>query len=216
MIDFYTWNTPNGHKVAIMLEELKLPYTLHPINIGNKEQFNPAFLKINPNNKIPAIIDQDGPQNRPINIFESGAILIYLAEKSGKFLPKDPRARMETLEWLMFQMGGVGPMLGQLFHFQRLEEKIPYAIDRYMKEADRLFRVMNDQLKTRRFFAEDYSIADIAIFPWVNIHEKQDINLETYPKLKAWHAEILGRPAVQKALQISDAITQKSSANGAK
>ncbi len=166
MIDFYTWKTPNGQKIAIMLEEIGLPYKPHFVDLTKQEQFQSGFLKINPNNKIPAIVDHQGPDHHPITVIESGAILIYLAEKSGKFLDTQPRRRIETLEWLMFQVGGVGPMLGQLHHFLHFAaEKIPYAVERYCNEAKRLYRVMETRLESRAYFADDYSIADMAIFP---------------------------------------------------
>jgi GST-like protein len=207
MIDFYTWKTPNGQKVAIMLEETGLPYKVHLIDISKQEQFKPQFLKINPNNKIPAIVDKNGPGHHVINLFESGAILIYLAEKAGKFLSSEPRSKYETLQWLMFQMGGVGPMLGQLHHFQHYAaERIPYAIERYVNEAKRLYRVMEDHLEKQPYFAGDYSIADMAIFPWVNLHDRQKIDLEDYPHLKVWHHTIANRPAVIKGYQVTDMI----------
>lgn len=209
MIDFYTWNTPNGHKVAIMLEETGLPYRIHAVNIGNKEQFAPEFLAINPNNKIPAIVDNDGINHQPTTLFESGAILIYLSDKTKKFLPSDPLQRFKALQWLMFQMGGVGPMLGQYNHFLRLDEKIPYAVERYKNETKRLYRVMNDHLKKEKYFASDYSIADMAIFPWVNLYERQEINIKDYPDVARWHHTIAERPAVQKALQISKELVEK-------
>ncbi|RDI45219.1 glutathione S-transferase N-terminal domain-containing protein [Aquicella lusitana] len=203
MIDFYTWKTPNGHKVAIMLEETGLPYQVHPIDLTRQEQYQPAYLKINPNNKIPAIIDQEGPHHRPFRVFESGAILLYLAEKTGRFLPSDPCRRMEAIEWLMFQVSGVGPMLGQLHHFLHFAaEKVPYAIERYANEARRLYHVMEQQLEKERYFAGDYSIADMAIFPWIHAHERQHIDLTDYPCLQRWHHTILERPAVQKGLHL--------------
>lgn len=207
MIDFYTWKTPNGQKVAIMLEEIGLPFKLHLVNIVKQEQFKPEFLKINPNNKIPAITDHDGPEHCPINIFESGAILIYLAEKTGKFLATDPRRRIETIQWLMFQMSGVGPMLSQLHHFLHYTaERIPYAVECYSNEAKRLYRVMDEYLEKEPYFAGDYSIADIAIFPWVSLHERQRIDLEDYPNLRRWHHKITARPAVKKGIHLTDSI----------
>lgn len=201
MIDFYSWKTPNGRKVAIMLEEVNLPYHIYPIDISKDEQFGSDFLKINPNNKIPAIVDHDGPEQCPISLFESGAILIYLAEKSGKLLSTNPRVRIKTIQWLMFQMGGVGPMFGQLNHFlNAAPDKIPYAIDRYSNEVNRLYRVMNEHLANEVFFSGEYSIADIAIFPWVNIYEKQRIDIEKFPNVKRWHHTIANRPAVQRGL----------------
>ncbi len=204
MIDVYSWPTPNGHKVHIMLEECGLPYRVHPVNIGSGDQFAPGFLKISPNNKIPAIVDPQGPDGQPISLFESGAILLYLASKTGRFLPASDRARFEVLQWLMFQMGGVGPMLGQAHHFRLYApEKIPYAIDRYTNEAKRLYGVIEKQLATHRFIAGDeYTIADIAIFPWLRSWQNQGVVLEDYPHLKAWFDGIAARPAVQRGVQV--------------
>lgn len=203
MIDFYTWKTPNGQKVAIMLEETGLEYTPHFIDISNKEQFTPEYLKINPNNKIPAIVDQDGPSHQPFTLFESGAILIYLAEKSGKFLSSDPIKRMHAIQWLMFQMSAVGPMLGQAHHFMHFApEQIPYAIERYRNEANRIYRVMNEHLLHHDYFADEYSIADIATYPWVNAHEKQEIDLEQYPNVQRWYRSIAKRAGVIKGISL--------------
>ena len=204
MIDLYTWKTPNGRKASIMLEEVGLPYRVHPIDISNNEQFAPSFLAISPNNKIPAIVDQDGPGGQPLALFESGAILIYLAEKTGKLLPADPRGRAETLQWLMFQMGGVGPMLGQAHHFRKFaKEQIPYAIARYSDEAQRLYGVMDKRLGDSPYFAgPEYSIADIAIFPWLQRYDWQGIDLEAFPNVSRWMAEIDARPAVQKGMTV--------------
>lgn len=203
MIDFYTWKTPNGQKVAIMLEEAQLPYQPHFVDLTKQEQFQPQYLKINPNNKIPAIVDHEGPGKKSITVVESGAILIYLAEKTGKFLSDEARQRIQAIEWLMFQMSGVGPMLGQLHHFSHFAaERIPYAIERYTNEAKRLYRVMNERLAVSPYFAKDYSIADMAIFPWVNLHERQKIDLEDYPHVQRWHSTIANRAAVQKALAL--------------
>lgn len=204
MIDVYSWATPNGHKVHIMLEECGLPYRVHPINIGAGDQFKPEFLKISPNNKIPAIIDPDGPDGKPISLFESGAILLYLASKTGKFLPASDRGRFEMLQWLMFQMGGVGPMLGQAHHFRiYAPEKIEYAIKRYTNEAKRLYGVMDKQLATHKFIAGDsYTIADIAIFPWLRSWQNQGIDWADYPHLKKWFDAIAARPAVQRGVQV--------------
>ncbi len=204
MIDLYSWNTSNGRKISILLEELKLPYKFHPINIGQGAQFDPAFLQINPNGKIPAIVDRDGPDGQEINIFESAAIMIYLAEKTNSgLLPKDIRARTQVLEWLMFQMGGVGPQLGQAMHFYKYaDEKIQYGIDRYMKEAHRLYAVMNNWLADKSYFAGDYSLADISIYPWIARHEWQDINWAEYPHLKEWFDLISQREAVQRGLTV--------------
>lgn len=201
MIDFYTWKTPNGQKVAIMLEELGLSYRIHPVDLTKSEQFRSDFLKINPNNKIPAIVDHEGPNHHAISLFESGAILFYLAEKAGKLIPSDFRHRYIMMQWLMFQMSSVGPMLGQLHHFLHYAaERVPYAIERYTNEAKRIYRVMDERLTKEHFFAGEYSIADIAIFPWVNLHERQRIEIDEYPNLKRWHRALLNRPAVEKGL----------------
>lgn len=203
VIDFYTWKTPNGQKVAIMLEEIGCSYKPHFVDLTKQEQFKPAYLKINPNNKIPAIVDHDGPHHQSITIFESGAILFYLAEKSGKFLSSDPTLRIQAMQWLMFQVGGVGPMLGQAHYFLHFAaERIPYAIERYANETKRLYRVMDDHLEHNAYFAQEYSIADIAIFPWINVHENQQIDLEDYPNLNRWHGAILNRPPVRKGLSL--------------
>jgi len=203
MIDVYTWPTPNGHKVHIMLEECGLPYTVHAIDIGAGDQFRPDFLAISPNNKIPAIVDDEGPDGKPIAMFESGAILVYLAGKTGKFLPPDVRGRYKALEWLMFQMGGVGPMLGQAHHFRLYApEKIEYAINRYTNEARRLYGVMDKRLGEVAFFAGDYGIADIAIFPWTRSHANQGVDLADFPNVRRWFDEIAARPAVQRAVKI--------------
>ncbi|MBX7146815.1 MAG: glutathione S-transferase N-terminal domain-containing protein [Alphaproteobacteria bacterium] len=203
MIELYSWPTPNGHKIHIALEELNLSYNLHPIDITKGDQFKSDFLKINPNNKIPALVDSDGPNQKPIAIFESGAILIYLAEKTGKLLSEDPIQRITTLQWLMFQMGGVGPMLGQIHHFRHYApESIPYAIDRYTNEGKRLYKVLDQRLGSHEFLADDYSIADIATFPWIKLWPRQDININEFPNLKRWHDQINNRPAVQKGLKV--------------
>lgn len=204
MIDLYTWPTPNGHKIHIMLEETGLEYRVIPVDIGKGDQFNPAFLAISPNNKMPAIVDPDGPGGAPISLFESGAILIYLAEKTGMFLPSEPRARYTVLQWLMFQMGGVGPMLGQAHHFRSYApKKIPYAIDRYTNEAGRLYRVVDRRLGESPWLGgEDYSIADIATFPWLRRYERQGQRLEDYPNLARWFATMAARPAVQRGLAV--------------
>ncbi len=208
MIDVYSWPTPNGHKIHIMLEEcgfkLGRDWQAHPINISKGDQFAPEFLKISPNNKIPALVDPNGPDGKPIHLMESGAILLYLASKTGKFLPKNTRAKFEVLEWLMFQMGGVGPMLGQAHHFRMFApEQVPYAINRYTAEAKRLYRVMDKRLQTSPFMGgKTYSIADIAIFPWVNSWQKQGIDWSDYPTLKAWFDKIAARPAVQRGCTV--------------
>ncbi len=203
-IELYSWATPNGHKVHIMLEELGIPYNVHPINIGAGDQFDPEFLKISPNNKMPAIVDPDGPDGEPISLFESGAILIYLAEKHGKFLSKEPRSRYVTLQWLMWQMGGLGPMLGQAHHFrQYAPERIDYAYDRYTNESNRLYGVLDKRLSEARFLAgDDYSIADIAAWPWTRFPERQGVEREDYPNFKRWFEEIAERPAVKRGVEV--------------
>jgi GST-like protein len=199
MIDLYTWTTPNGRKISIALEELGLPYTAHAIDINNNEQFAPDFLKISPNNKIPAIVDRDNDYA----LFESGAILMYLAEKTGKLMPKEMTARYRVIEWLMWQMGGIGPFLGQAHHFLKFNPgKAPYAEERYAKEAKRLYKVLNDRLEGRAFLAGDYSIADIATWPWIARFEWQQIDMNEFPNVKRWYLEIAGRPAVQKGYQV--------------
>jgi GSH-dependent disulfide-bond oxidoreductase len=202
MIDFYTWSTPNGRKVALMLEECGLAHTTHKIDIGKGEQFAPAFLAVNPNGKIPAIVDHSAADGKPLAVFESGAILIYLAEKTGKFLPTEMRARMEVLQWLMFQMGGVGPMFGQAHHFIRFApEKVPYGIERYSKETRRLYAVMDKRLGESAYLAgADYSIADMATFPWVARHTYHEVDLADFPNVKRWHDAIAARPATIKAM----------------
>jgi GST-like protein len=205
MIDLYTWPTPNGHKIHIMLEECGLPYAVHAVDIGAGDQFEPGFLKISPNNKIPAIVDSEGPDGKPISLFESGAILVYLAGKTGKFLPRTTRGRYEALQWLMFQMGGFGPLLGQAHHFRiYAPEKIDYAIDRYTNEAKRLYGVLEGQLAhTGAYLAgRDYTIADIACWPWARSHANQGVELEEYPQVKRWFDAIGARPAVQRALTV--------------
>ena len=199
MIDLYTWGTPNGRKVSIMLEELGLPYTVKPINIGKDEQFAPDFLKVAPNNKIPAIVDHE----TGTSLMESGAILIYLADRHGKLLPEDGAERYAALEWLMWQMGGLGPMLGQVHHFVRFNEgKAPYAEERFAKEAQRLYGVMDKRLAEKPFLAGDYSIADIACWPWISRFEWQRIDMNAFPNVKRWYVEIANRPAVQKGYHV--------------
>jgi GST-like protein len=203
VIDLYTWTTPNGRKIQIMLEETGLPYRAHPVNIGKGEQFDPAFLKISPNNKIPAIVDSEGPDGKPYALFESGAILMYLAEKTGQFWPQDPATKYRVVEWLMFQMGGLGPMLGQAHHFrQYAPEKIQYAIDRYTNEAKRLYCVMDKRLGEVPYLAGDYSIADMAAFPWTQSHANHGVDLADYPNVKRWYDAIMARPAVQRGIQV--------------
>jgi len=203
MIEVYSWATPNGHKVHIMLEECGLPWRVHAVDIGAGDQFEPEFLAISPNNKIPAIVDPDGPGGAPISLFESGAILLYLAAKTGKLLPEDLRGRYAVLEWLMFQMGSVGPMLGQTHHFRMYApEKLDYAINRYTNEANRLYGVMDRRLSKSKYIAgTDYTIADIAIFPWLRSWKNQGIDWAEYPHLKGWFDEIAARPAVVRGVQ---------------
>jgi GSH-dependent disulfide-bond oxidoreductase len=204
MIDVYTWATPNGHKVHIMLEECALPYRVVPVDIGSGAQFEQHFLQISPNNKIPAIVDPDGPDGQPMSLFESGAILLYLAGKTGRLLPADVRGKYEVLQWLMFQMGSVGPMLGQAHHFRLYApEKLPYAIERYTREAQRIYGVINRRLAASTYLGgKDYSIADIAVFPWLRSWKNQGIELSDYPHLKGWFDEIAKRPAVQRGLEV--------------
>jgi len=204
MIEVYSWATPNGHKVHIMLEECGLPYRVIPVDIGAGDQFKPEFLAISPNNKIPALQDPEGPDGQPISLFESGAILLYLAGKTGRFLPEGTAAKYEVLEWLMFQMAGVGPMLGQAHHFRiYAPEKIPYAIDRYTNEARRLYGVMNKRLaKSTYLGGPQYSIADMAVFPWLRSWKNQGIAWADYPHLKGWFDEIAARPAVKRGVQV--------------
>jgi GST-like protein len=199
VIDLYTWTTPNGRKASIALEELGLPYAAHAIDINNGEQFKPDFLAISPNNRIPAIVDRD----TNLSLMESGAILIYLAEKTGKLMPTAPQARYRTLEWLMWQMGGIGPMLGQVHHFVKYNKgKAPYAEERYLKEAHRLYGVLERRLQDREFVVDAYSIADIAIWPWISRFEWQTIDLNQYPNVKRWYVTIANRPAVQRGYHV--------------
>jgi len=204
MIDLYSWATPNGHKVHIMLEETGLPYRAHGVNIRTGEQFKPAFLKISPNNRIPALLDPDGPGGKPLSLFESGAMLIYLAAKSGRFLPADLHDRYTALQWLMWQMGGVGPMFGQANHFRAYSvEKITYAIERYTNEANRLTGVLDRRLAEAAYLAGDeYSIADMAVFPWMRNADKRGIDMNAYPHAKRWFDAINARPAVQRGVQV--------------
>src|SRR5713226_1426407 len=203
MIDLYTWATPNGRKISIMLEEAELPYEVHPVNLGQGEQFKAEFLAINPNNKIPAIIDRDGPGGRPFTLFESGAILIYLAEKSGKLMPKEARARYEVIQWLMFQMGGVGPTFGQAHNFLRHDpQQDSYGVERFKKEVARLYGVMDRHLAKHEFLATDYSIADIATYPWVGRYEMHQTKLEDFPNVKRWFDALSARPAVQRGMAV--------------
>ncbi len=204
MIEVYSWATPNGHKVHIMLEECGLAYRTIPMDIGAGDQFKPEFLAISPNNKIPAIVDPDGPDGQPISLFESGAILLYLAGKTGKLLPASTRGKYEVLQWLMFQVGSIGPMLGQAHHFRvYAPEKIAYAVDRYTNEARRLYMVMNGRLGNSRYIGgKDYSIADIAVFPWLRSWKNQGIDWNDFPHLKGWFDEIAKRPAVMRGVEV--------------
>ncbi|MEH1940352.1 MAG: glutathione binding-like protein [Nostoc sp.] len=208
MIDLYYWTTPNGHKITIFLEEVGLEYTIIPVNIGAGDQFKPEFLNISPNNRIPAIVDREPADGgAPISVFESGAILLYLAEKTGKLIPQDLRGRTQVLEWLFWQMAGLGPMAGQNHHFSAYApEKIEYAIKRYVNETGRLYGVLNKQLADREFVAGDYSIADIAAYPWIVPHERQSQNLEDFPHLKRWFETIKARPATIRAYEKAEAL----------
>jgi GST-like protein len=204
MIDVYSWATPNGHKVHIMLEECGLPYAAHAVDISAGEQFSPDFLAISPNNRIPAMTDPDGPDGEPISLFESGAILLYLAGKTGRFLPRSTRGKYQALQWLMFQMASVGPMLGQTHHFRAYApEKVEYAINRFSNEARRLYGVMDKQLATNDYIAgKEYTIADMAVWPWLRSHERQGIDLGEFPNVKAWFEAIGNRPAVQRGITV--------------
>ncbi len=205
MIEVWTWPTPNGHKVHITLEELGLPYKVIPINIGKGEQFKPEFLAITPNHRIPAIVDPDGPGGKPFTLFESAAIMMYLSEKcGGALIPKDPVGRYRCLEWMMFQMGGVGPMFGQYNHFASYAvEKIPYAIERYSNEVNRLHRVLDKRLSEAEWLAgTEYSMADIITFPWIRNPDRRRIDLAAYPNVKRWHDAVAARPAVQRGVQV--------------
>ena len=201
MLDVYSWKTSNGRKVTVMVEELGVPYVLHKIDIGAGDQFSDAFTAINPNQKIPAIVDSEGPDGRPYTVIESGAILMYLAEKHGRFLPAGMAARYEVIQWLMFQMGGVGPMFGQAHHFRMAaKEEVPYGIERYTKETRRLWGVLDRRLEGREHLAGDYSIADIAVFPWTARHEWQGVELDEFPNVARWYRAIEQRPAVARGM----------------
>ena len=203
MIELHTWTTPNGRKVSVMLEECGLPYTVHKVNIGQNEQFKPEFLAISPNNRIPAIVDSDGPDGKPIHLFESGAILVYLAGKTGKFLPTSTKGKYEALQWLMWQMGGVGPMFGQAHHFLRAApEQVPYGIKRYTDEAKRLYGVLDRRLAEAAYMAGEYSIADIATYPWIARHEWHKVDLAEFPNVKRWYDTIGRRPAVVRGMAV--------------
>jgi GST-like protein len=207
MIDLYTWSTPNGRKASVMLEECELPYRVTTVNIGAGEQFKPDFLAINPNNRIPAIVDPEGPDGKPLKLFESGAILIYLSEKTGgKFMPKAPRAKYIALQWLMFQMGGVGPMFGQAHHFMRAKkDEIPYGSERYGTETKRLYGVLEKRLSEAEYLADEYTIADIATYPWVARHEWHRVELAMFPAVKRWYDRVGARPAVVRGMAVPSA-----------
>lgn len=211
MIDLHYWTTPNGHKISIFLEESGLPYEVHPVNIGQGDQFQPEFLRISPNNRIPAIVDTEpAGGGEPLSIFESGAILLYLADKTGRFMPQDLRGRTEVLQWLFWQVGGLGPMAGQNGHFHMAApEKIPYAIERYVKETARLYGVLDKRLADREFIAGDYSIADMASYPWVVPHQMHEQKLEDFPNLQRWFNAVQARPAVQRAYALAQRINPK-------
>jgi GST-like protein len=208
MIDLYYWTTPNGHKITIFLEEAGLPYKIIPVNISRGDQFKPEFLAISPNNRMPAIVDREpADKGAPLSVFESGAILVYLAEKSGRFMPRDLRGRNEVMQWLFWQMAGLGPMLGQNHHFQLYApEKIPYAIDRYVRETARLYQVLDNRLKDREFVAGEYSIADMACYPWIVPWKRQSQNLDDFPNVKRWFEAVAARPAVVRAYEVSKTI----------
>ncbi len=217
MIDVYFWPTPNGYKVTVMLEEIGLRYKVIPVNIGKGDQFKPEFLKISPNNKMPAIVDHEGPGGEPLAMFESGAILMYLAEKSGKLMPSDTRGKYSVIQWLMFQMGTVGPMLGQAHHFRRYApEKLEYAIQRYTNEASRIYNVIDKRLSEAAYLAgADYSIADIATYPWLVPHSMQGQSLDDYPHLKRWYEEIRNRPATQRGFAVMADVIERMRAQQA-
>jgi GST-like protein len=203
MIELYTWSTPNGRKVSIMLEECGLPYRVHKVDIGKGDQFTPEYVAINPNSKIPSIVDPEGPDGEPLALMESGAILVYLAGKTGKFLPPTARGKYDALQWLMFQMGGVGPTFGQAHHFMRAKkDEIPYGSERYGREAKRLYAVMDSHLAHSGYFSQEYSIADIAIYPWVARHEWHRVDLSDYPNVKRWYEGIGARPAVARGMAV--------------
>jgi GSH-dependent disulfide-bond oxidoreductase len=203
MIDLYTWPTPNGFKVSIMLEEIGLPYNVIPINIGEGDQFDPEYLKINPNNKMPTIVDQDGPGGKPFTVFESGAILIYLADKTGQLMPTDPAERSLVLQWLMFQMANVGPMLGQAHHFRNYtEERLQYPFDRYTNETGRIYGVLDKRLAESEYLADAYSIADIATAPWLRYPDRQGQDLDDFPNVRRWRDEIFARPASERGFEV--------------
>jgi len=216
MIDLYYWPTPNGCKVSIALEEMELPYRMVPVNIGRGEQFEPDFLAISPNNRMPAIVDHDpAGGGEPVSVFESGAILIYLAEKAGRFLPQDLRGRSEVIEWLMWQMGGLGPMAGQNHHFRiYCDEKIDYAVDRYTNETNRLYGVLDRRLEGREYICGDYSLADMACWPWIVPHERQGQNLDDFPNLQRWYEKMKGRPGVRRGFDVGIELRKAQAAAG--
>jgi len=204
-IDFYTWNTPNGRKISVALEEMQLPYTVHPVDITQGRQFEPDFLCISPNNRIPAIVDSEGPQGQPISVFESGAILLYLADKTGRFMPQDPRRRVAALEWLMWQMGGFGPMPGQVHHFLGVKDPQDqrYGLERYRKETLRLYGVMDRHLSAHDWFADEVSVADFAIVGWVWRHERHQVDLRDFPAVQRWYEQMMARPAVSRGFSVA-------------
>lgn len=203
MIDLYTWPTPNGHKVQIMLEELALPYRTVPVDITEGAQFAPAFLAISPNNKVPTIVDSEGPGDAPYGVFETGAILLYLSEKTGRFMPRETAARYDALQWLMWQMGGQGPMFGQAQHFHSYApEKVPYAMERYANEGRRLLGVMDARLGSRDYMMDEYSIVDMACFPWVRVHKMCGLTLDDFPNVARWYGVVRARPAVDRGLKV--------------
>ena len=205
MIELHTWNTPNGRKISVALEEMALPYNVHPVNIGKGEQHAPEFLQISPNNRIPAIVDTEGPDGRPISVFESGAILIYLAEKTGRFMPSETRRKVPVLEWLMWQMGGFGPMPGQVHHFLQVSDPADrrYGLERYSKETRRLYGVLDKRLAGRDYVADECSIADFAILGWAWRHERHQVDLAEYPAVKAWYERCMSRPATKKGFEVA-------------
>ncbi|MES2414140.1 MAG: glutathione binding-like protein [Pseudomonadota bacterium] len=204
MIHLHTWNTPNGRKISVALEEMQLPYVVHPVDIQKDEQFKPDFLAISPNNKIPAIVDDEGPGGKPLSVFESGAILIYLGEKSGRFWPQSLADRTNVLQWLMFQVGGFGPMPGQVHHFAALKDETSrsYGMERFSKETRRLYGVMDRQLQKSQFFAGDLSIADFAILGWAWRHERHQVSLDDFPSVKRWYEELMARPGVSRGFEV--------------
>ena len=205
MIELYTWKTSNGRKATVMLEECAVPYNLHPIDISKDDQFTPEFIKINPNSKIPAIVDTEGPKGEPYTVIESGAILMYLAEKTGKFMPQEMAARYDVIQWLMFQMGGIGPIFGQVHHFKRAaKEQVPYAINRYYNECRRLYGVLDGRLEGREYICDEVSIADFATLPWVFRHDWQEVDLNDFPNVKRWYDLLMARPALTRGMNLPE------------